>query len=324
MTELWMPVLGYEGYYEASDQGQVRSLDRMSRCGPGGRSQLLRRGRVLTPTISKKDGRRRVCLCVNNQKKLRTVATLVLEAFAGPRPDPYMDCCHGDGDQANDVLSNLRWDTKSANQTDRIRHGRNHQANKTHCKRGHNLVAPNLAVGQAGRSCRACLDTHGWARGGSVVATDSRWAAEADARFREITTRTGRYSGEKQTQCLRGHDLVLPNLVARSPGRACLTCSNTRAWAFTRDVGSADARWIAEADRRYAEIMGRTKKPTRGAGKTECARGHLLRPPNLRAGHAKRCRACGNAQAWAHGRGIPVGDPRWVAEADRRYGEIMK
>lgn len=286
---------------------------------------MLHRGRVLHPTISKKDGRRRVCLCVDNRKKLRTVSTLVLEAFAGPRPDPYMDCCHGDGDQANDVLSNLRWDTKSANQTDRIRHGRHHQVNKTCCIRGHDLSGANLEVQRYGRACRACHDTHRWARSqDDLDATNPRWIAEADTRFREIMTKTGRYSGEPQTQCLRGHDLVVPNLVSSSPGRACLTCSNTRAWAFARDVDSADVRWIAEADRRYVEIMGRTKKPIRGAGKTACGRGHLLRSPNLRSGRAKRCVACSGAQSWAYGRGIPVDDPRWVAEADRRYSEIMR
>jgi hypothetical protein len=103
-----------------------------------------------------------------------------------------------------------------------------------------------------------------------------------------------------------------------------LTCSNTRAWAFTRDIGADDPRWIAEADRRYAEIMSGKKKPIRGVTKTECKRGHLLRPPNLRDGKVKRCLACSRTQSWAYEHSVPVDDPRWDAEADQRYGEIMR
>lgn len=214
---------------------------------------MLHEGRVLTPTISKKDGRRRVWLSVHNNKKLRPVAPLVLEAFIGPRPSPKMDCCHGDDDPANDVLSNLRWDTKSANYADSVRNGTCFRANQTHCKRDHELVAPNLAVGQRGRSCRACLDTHHWARPRDVLKDDHRWLAEANRRYTLIMS--GQYEKGPQTECVRGHLLAAPNLVTSAPGRACLTCSNTRAWAYYHRIADNDPRWIAEADRRYAAIM---------------------------------------------------------------------
>lgn len=48
---------------------------------------------------------------------------LVLEAFVGPCPDG-MECCHWDDDQNNNVVSNLRWGTKSDNAMDRIRNGK--------------------------------------------------------------------------------------------------------------------------------------------------------------------------------------------------------
>lgn len=253
MTEQWRDVLGYEGCYQVSDQGQVRSLDRWTRCGQYGHGQKLQKGRVLIPTVSKKDGRRRVTLSVNQQKKLRQIAPMVLEAFVGPRPAPDMDGCHGDGDPANDALSNLRWDTKQANYADSIRHGTNFRANQTHCKRGHELVAPNLAVGQRGRSCHACLDTHYWARHRGVCADAPRWLVEANRRYALIMS--GQYEKGPQTECLRGHLLAAPNLVTSAPGRACLTCSNTRAWAYYHRIADNDPRWIAEADRRYAAIM---------------------------------------------------------------------
>jgi hypothetical protein len=47
---------------------------------------------------------------------------LVLRAFVGPCP-PGMECCHNDGNRANNHLSNLRWDTPKENQADSRRHG---------------------------------------------------------------------------------------------------------------------------------------------------------------------------------------------------------
>jgi hypothetical protein len=320
MDERWQPVWGYEGYYEASDQGRVRSLDRWTKCGQRGSGQMLHKGRVLTPTISKRDGRRRVWLSVHGNRKLRPVAPLVLEAFAGPRPSPNIDCCHNDGDRANDALSNLRWDTKKANYADMATHGTNFRANQTHCKRGHELVAPNLAEGQRGRSCRACFDTHHWARSRDIPKGDHRWLAESNRRY--VLIMSGQYEKSPQAECLRGHLLEAPNL-AGGPNRRCLTCSNTRAWAYYYDIPDDDPRWTAEADRRYAVVMAGKKRPSRGPGKKECPRGHRLEAPNLRTGQARRCLACSGAQSWAYGRNIPPSDPRWAAEADRRYAQIM-
>ncbi len=43
-------------------------------------------------------------------------------AFVGPRPY-NKECCHYDGDATNNTIANLRWDTKKANQADKLRHG---------------------------------------------------------------------------------------------------------------------------------------------------------------------------------------------------------
>src|SRR5690606_38480338 len=81
---------------------------------------------------------------------------LVAEAFIGPRPEGA-ECLHGDGDHTNNMVSNLRWGTKSENQLDSVRHGTHHQANKTHCPRGHELVEGNLARRKLPyRQCLTC------------------------------------------------------------------------------------------------------------------------------------------------------------------------
>jgi hypothetical protein len=50
---------------------------------------------------------------------------LILLAFVGPCP-PGKECCHYDGDPANNRLENLRWDTRKSNAADRTRHGTMH------------------------------------------------------------------------------------------------------------------------------------------------------------------------------------------------------
>jgi hypothetical protein len=55
------------------------------------------------------------------------VHTLVLEAFVGPCL-PGMECCHRDGNPANNRLDNLRWDTRAANRRDMLRHGTHRNA----------------------------------------------------------------------------------------------------------------------------------------------------------------------------------------------------
>lgn len=61
-------------------------------------------------------------ITVSINGKVRYLHQLVLEAYRGPRPPGY-ESCHGNGDRADNRLSNLRWDTVSGNQGDRNAHG---------------------------------------------------------------------------------------------------------------------------------------------------------------------------------------------------------
>ena len=81
---------------------------------------------------------------------------LVLEAFVGPRP-AKLDSCHNDGVRTHNHLSNLRWDTRSANLYDAVEHGTNAQTRKTHCPLRHKLVMPNLRPATSRNGHRGCL-----------------------------------------------------------------------------------------------------------------------------------------------------------------------
>lgn len=181
-SEEWRPVVGFEGYYEVSNLGRVRSLDRFVNNGSG---SFLKPGRVLAGSRDARDGRHRVGLMVDGHLTMRTVAPLVLEAFVGPRP-PGMDCLHNNGDATDDRPINLRWGTVSDNLRDSVRHGTHRGASATRCKRGHPLSGPNLWVHDGQRQCRAC------ARAARAVSRALRKgialdrAAIADQKYAEI------------------------------------------------------------------------------------------------------------------------------------------
>lgn len=120
--EIWKPVVGYEGAYEVSSLGRVRSLDRRvpwtSRHGTA--TTRFCPGTVLRPG-KRKDGYLTVCLGADTSSS--QVHVLVLAAFVGPRPHGY-ECLHIDGSRANNRLSNLRYGTRSDNAIDVFYHGR--------------------------------------------------------------------------------------------------------------------------------------------------------------------------------------------------------
>lgn len=140
--ESWRPIPGFEGRYEASDLGRIRSVDRVITTKAGVR--MPRRGQVLKPWSSDRLSHQSVTLG-HDYKDHHLVHVLVLTTFVGPRPEG-MEGCHNDGNAANNRLENLRWDTASANQRDRVKHGTHHFGNRTHCKHGHEYSAENTYI----------------------------------------------------------------------------------------------------------------------------------------------------------------------------------
>lgn len=118
-AEQWRPANGFEGVYEVSSLGRVRSLTHTIRRADGG--EWTYRGRVLKAGPTTK-GYLFVTFSRGAERHMRKVHRLVLEAFVGPCPEG-MEGCHNDGDKTNNQISNLRWDTRSANAKDRVKHG---------------------------------------------------------------------------------------------------------------------------------------------------------------------------------------------------------
>lgn len=121
MKEEWRAVPGYEGLYEVSSKGRVRTPGRtvtVTKTYPARIMKQAIRGRA-------KDGKPNsvfVALYKNAKKNQLSVHSMVLEAFIGPRPENMVGC-HNDGNPANNDASNLRWDTQSGNCMDKHKHG---------------------------------------------------------------------------------------------------------------------------------------------------------------------------------------------------------
>ncbi len=122
--EKWKDVVGYEGRYEVSDRGRVRSLKY-------NRQQF---SKVLQPRTHDQ-GYLGVCLCADGKTRQQFIHALVLSAFVGPRPRGF--CCdHRDGNRANNAVGNLEWVTYSENAFRGVRTcgEKNHHAKMTKAK----------------------------------------------------------------------------------------------------------------------------------------------------------------------------------------------
>ena len=163
-SEQWQPIPGWEGYYDVSDQGRVRSVDRIVQDYDG---RLRRfRSRLIKSFPNPETGRHQVRLSRDGRARTFRVAALVLSAFIGPRP-AGMEACHNDGCRTRDVLTNLRYDTAGNNHRDKVRHGTHNEASKTHCPWGHAYIPENTysRPNRNERACRACrLARHDVAR----------------------------------------------------------------------------------------------------------------------------------------------------------------
>lgn len=117
--EVWKDIPGYEGKYQASNLGRVRSLDRRVPCSHG--ATRLMRGRILKPAGSKRDPHLSVVLGHGATGSM--VHQLVALAFLGPCP-PGQEVRHLDGDPLNNRADNLAYGTRTENILDVYRVGK--------------------------------------------------------------------------------------------------------------------------------------------------------------------------------------------------------
>ena len=281
MKEQWLPIPGWEGLYEVSDHGRVRSLDRWVTRSNGqrvhypGRMKSLPRLQTGYPVVHlSKDGR----------LTTKAVHTVVLETFVGPRL-PGTVCCHKDGDPTNNRLTNLRWDTQSNNLKDAVRHGTHSSFRRARSTRSQDdgpikgerwrpvIDFDRFEVSDQGRvriaASRRVVATRLSATGGYVMVTLNM-------------------NGQKTSR--RVHRLVLEAFVGPCPGGE-YGChidgdpTNNRLKNLRWDTQAHNLRDVVRHGR-HAQ-----------ANKTHCLRGHEYTAKNttLTAKGHRQCRQCSQA-----------------------------
>lgn len=104
MSEIWKDIEGYEGLYQVSNLGRVKSLDRID-CRGQHREPKFMKAR---PT---KQGYLRVGLWKNGKVKTVSIHRLVAEAFISKN----FTVNHKDGNKSNNTVDNLEWMTQKEN-----------------------------------------------------------------------------------------------------------------------------------------------------------------------------------------------------------------
>jgi len=114
--ERWAEIPGYDGLYEISDQGRVKSRGRMRRAvAPrnGREYEYMTVGRILKNQKSS-SGYWQVCLHKNGVGSIKSIHRMMAVAFI-PNNNNHPFINHKDGDKSNNSLDNLEWCTNSQN-----------------------------------------------------------------------------------------------------------------------------------------------------------------------------------------------------------------
>lgn len=155
MTEIWKNINGYEGLYQISNLGRVKSLERRVRNNKNGGERIVKEA-LLNPTDNGK-GYKIIGLRKNAHRKNYYIHRLVAENFLkNDENKKYVN--HLDYDTTNNVVTNLEWCTQKEN----IRYSVAHMKKpRTKCKptnTGEKYII-RIILSDGSYSYRVCIST---------------------------------------------------------------------------------------------------------------------------------------------------------------------
>lgn len=117
MKEEWKEIKGFDGFYEISNLGNIRSLYKYD---VNKKKYILREHPLLLKKINDR-GYLKLNLSMNGKRHLRYIHRLVAEAFI-PNPNNYKEVNHIDSNPSNNNVFNLEWCDRKYNLDYMIRH----------------------------------------------------------------------------------------------------------------------------------------------------------------------------------------------------------
>lgn len=198
MAEQWRPVVGYEGHYDISDRGRIRSWKNGSP------------PRLMSPATNR--GYKVISLSLKGVPASHRIHRLVLEAFVGPMPEG-MVTRHLDGTRSNNLLANIVYGTPSENNRDMVLHGNGPKPHPT-CRRGHpRQIGP-------GEWCVVCRSEAEARRAARLKAERAAARAAAPPLV---------HHNRAKTHCIHGHEFTPENTYIRKTKtgwrRSCRACN---------------------------------------------------------------------------------------------------
>lgn len=145
--EVWLPLPGYEGLYEISHLGRVRSLHARFK-----EPRICAQGNDGT-------GYKTVSLSKDRKRTPKTVHRLVCRAFHGEPDILHKEAAHLDGNRTNNHASNLKWCSKVENHSHKRFHG-THQAGERHPRAKLTEATAHIALQRlaSGQTCQEVAD----------------------------------------------------------------------------------------------------------------------------------------------------------------------
>lgn len=121
MEEIWKDITGYEGLYQVSSLGNVKSLDRYVKHYRGG--NCFKKGATLKPSKNRK-GYYLIVLAKEGISRSKSIHRIVAETFI-PNQQNKPQVNHKDGNKTNNSVQNLEWATQEENMTHAFENGLN-------------------------------------------------------------------------------------------------------------------------------------------------------------------------------------------------------
>lgn len=131
--EIWIDIPGYEGLYQASNLGRIKSYDRQEYIVNRWGSLTLRtkKGKIRAQQLCQSNNYYS-CTLVNEQGQKRFYVHRLIALTFIPNPEDKEDVNHKDGDKLNNLLSNLEWCTRSENMVHALDNNLSSNAGATH------------------------------------------------------------------------------------------------------------------------------------------------------------------------------------------------